>query len=124
VRFDLKKPCRHCPFSKHPRAIRFRCHERTAEIEEGAYRFGFVCHEHAHVDEDGYGFRRDGSSQHCFGALFLYLRDGGGGNVPFQWLVDDEDKFWDRFSLDDIKQLEALCFESPEDFIEGAVEEA
>lgn len=41
----LKKPCLHCPFSKHPERIRFTCRERAEEIEEIAYRQGFPCHE-------------------------------------------------------------------------------
>ena len=73
--------------------IRFACRERAEEIEESAYRNGFVCHEHStYVEsEDGEGsftFGEDGE-QHCVGALLMSLYDGG-GNVPFEWLDEDE----------------------------------
>ncbi len=74
--------------------IRFACLERAEEIEESAYRNGFVCHEHStYVEENEYGedggytFGPDGE-QHCVGALLMYMN--GGGNVPYQWLDEAE----------------------------------
>ena len=73
--------------------IRFACRERAEEIEESAYRNGFVCHEHATCvegedGEEGFTFGEDGE-QHCVGALLMNLYDGN-GNVPFEWLPEGE----------------------------------
>lgn len=34
MRFDLKTPCKNCPFRTDDTAIRFSCRERAEEIEE------------------------------------------------------------------------------------------
>ena len=89
MKWDLKKPCTNCPFQKLDTAIRFACRERAEEIEEIAYRQGFVCHEFGEDVETGFDgeshidFRADGSSQHCAGAIMMYLYDGS-GNVPWE----------------------------------------
>ena len=119
-RWDLIRPCAHCPFRSDEGRITFRGRDRAAEIEEGAYRQGFVCHEHAETFEDDYsdesriGPRLDGTSQHCAGALLMYLAGGGGGNVPFERLS------WAKQShvLDRI-DWQASVFESPEEFIDA-----
>lgn len=100
MQWDLKRPCSHCPFNRgSSERIVFRTRERAAEIEEIAYRQGFVCHEHAEtvetIDEDGnpeeyFDDRSDGSGQHCAGAAIMYLQHGDGGNVPFEHLDDDQ----------------------------------
>ena len=52
-RYDLFRACDHCPFRRDEGRIKFSCRERAEEIEESAYRHGFVCHEHAEwLDED------------------------------------------------------------------------
>ena len=99
MRWDLKRPCAACPFNRgSDRRIVFANRYRAEEIEEIAYREGFVCHEHAElvetVDTDGdveehYADRDDGSGQHCAGALIMYLQSCG-GNVPFENLDEDE----------------------------------
>lgn len=121
MRFDLKRPCKICPFANTPDRITFACRERAAEIEEHAYRRGFVCHEHAvHIEEDdycdgGFDFRADGSSQHCFGAIALHVKDGG-SSVPWEGLSEEEqDRWWSRV---DKKALETI-FESEEEFLEA-----
>ena len=107
MRFDLKRPCKNCPFADTPDRISFTCRERAVEIEELAYRKGFVCHEHAeYIDEDddylgegGFDFRADGSSQHCFGAIAMHLKDGS-SSVPWEAAIQDdeelEDRWWSR----------------------------
>lgn len=126
MKWDLKRPCDHCPFNKGSSTrIKFRTRERAEEIEESAYRNGFVCHEHAtlveQVDEDGgeiegYDFGPDGE-QHCAGALIMYLA-GGGGNVPFEWLDEQEqDRITSRLDFS------AVVFDSPDEFI-GSQEDA
>jgi hypothetical protein len=57
----------------------FACRERAEEIEESAYRNGFPCHLSADFtgddDEDG-GFVFGGKTQHCAGAIGMFLNDG------------------------------------------------
>jgi len=121
MRFDLKKPCKNCPFADIPHRIVFSCRERAEEIEEMAYRQGFVCHLHADcveddLETDGFYERVDGSSQHCFGAIAMYLKNGG-SSVPWEIAIaDDEDleeQWWNRVNT---KTLETI-FDSEEDFI-------
>jgi len=95
MKWDLKRPCKLCPFRKgsEGEVIRFACRSRAEEIEESAYREGFVCHEHStYVEgedgEGGFTFGEDGE-QHCAGALMMHLYNGG-GNVPFEWLSEEE----------------------------------
>lgn len=124
MKFDLIRPCTHCPFRTDETRITFRGRARAKEIEELAYRQGFVCHEHGEVNDDdeggGIDFREDGSSQHCFGALFMYLRDGY-ANVPWEHACEEdetlEERWWDRLTLGQIIELRELIWESPEDFI-------
>ena len=115
-RWDLVRPCKLCPFRSDDTRITFRCRERAEEIEEIAYRQGFVCHEHGETFEDdegeSIGPRHDGTSQHCAGALIVYLRSGYNGNVPFEWLPEDvQQQVTDRLDWD------APTFASMEDFI-------
>lgn len=125
MKFDLKRPCKNCPFANTPDRIKFACRERAMEIEERAYRQGFVCHEHGETienedgDSEGIDFRADGSSQHCFGAIAMYLKNGG-GNVPWENLTYDDDgaleaRWWDRV---DMKAL-ATVFETQEEFYDA-----
>ncbi len=98
MKWDLLRPCAACPFNRGSSTrITFRNRDRAEEIEEIAYREGFVCHEHAATVEklvegnieEFYDDREDGSGQHCAGALIMYLRSHG-GNIPFEWLDEDE----------------------------------
>jgi len=122
MKFDLIRPCKHCPFANTEHRITFACRERAEEIEESAYRNGFVCHEHAeHIeetdsDQGGFGFRGDGSSQHCWGALAMYLHRTGSGNVPFEMLDEKEQERW--WIRADIKALD-IVFENEETFIKA-----
>jgi len=105
MRFDLKKPCKNCPFADTPDRITFTCRERAAEIENLTYRQGLVCHEHAEYVEEtefsdgGFGFRSDGSSQHCWGAIAMYVRNDG-SNVPWEIAINAdpnlEKQWWKR----------------------------
>ncbi len=126
MKFDLKKPCKNCPFANTPDRITFACRERAEEIEELAYRQGFVCHLHSeHIDEDddyggegGFDFAADGSSQHCFGALAMHIRDGG-STVPWERACEDDEelegRWWDRA---DQKAL-ATVYESEDEFFDA-----
>lgn len=123
MKFDLIRPCKNCPFANTPNRIVFTCRDRAQEIEEIAYRQGFVCHEHGEsveIDdgEEVIDFRADGSSQHCFGALAMYLQDGG-ANVPWERATDDdpglEERWWSRV---DMQALRAV-FENEEEFLKA-----
>lgn len=127
MRFDLIRPCKHCPFRRDETRITFAARERAEEIEELAYRQGFVCHEHAQEpDEDyedsGYEFREDGSSQHCFGALFMYLRNGH-GNVPWEHYIEEDEErevqWWDRLTPEQLNHALAVVWENEEEFFEA-----
>ena len=129
MRFDLVRPCDACPFrtSGEVRII-FSDRGRAEEIEESAYRLGFVCHEHAECveddswEEDGFYPREDGSSQHCFGALYMYLRNGN-GNVAWENATEDdeylEQRWWDHMTLEQIVAADKLVFESEEAFLDA-----
>ena len=105
MKFDLKKSCLNCPFADTPDRITFACRERAEEIEDMAYRQGFVCHLHSEYieegefEEGGFDFANDGSSQHCFGALAMHIKDGG-STVPWERATDDdpdlEERWWKR----------------------------
>ena len=93
-KYDLKTPCRNCPFRNDSTRIRFRVRERAEEIEEQAYRRGFPCHlsadliESDEVDEGGYVF--GANTQHCVGYTILAIKDNGGaGGWP--GIENDED---------------------------------
>ena len=121
VRFDLIRPCKNCPFSNTEFRITFQCRERAEEIEEIAYREGFVCHEHSEHREDHEGsgsfhFSHDGSSQHCFGALAMYIKDGG-ANVPWEYATgadsELESRWWSRADPEALK----IIFDDEESFL-------
>ena len=117
MKWDLRKPCKNCPFGDTPTRIRFACKERAEEIEESAYRNGFPCHLSAvntsDDDPDDGGFVFGDDTQHCAGALIMYLQDGG-GNVPFEWLDEDEqDRIRERLDWS------APVFENETAFIEA-----
>lgn len=116
MKFDLKTPCKNCPFANTPDRITFANRDRAEEIEEIAYRDGFVCHEHSTYVEDGedeyFDFGEDGE-QHCMGALIMYLQSGC-GNVPFENLSEEEqDRIHSRIDID------APVFENETAFLEA-----
>ena len=118
MRFDLKEPCKHCPFRSDDTRITFRGRERAEEIEEHAYRRGFPCHLSADVDENTLTgeetFVFGEQTQHCAGYLLLQLRDGGGTPWPG---IDNDDGLADRLA----EQLDwnAPVFESIEEFLQA-----
>lgn len=116
MKFDLKTPCKNCPFRTDATAIRFACRERAEEIEEIAYRNGFPCHlsaDHVEDDEGEGGYVFGDGTQHCAGALIMHSRDGD-GNVPFLWLPEDEqDRVRDRLDWN------APVYQSADDFLDS-----
>lgn len=122
MRFDLKVPCKNCPFRTDSTRIRFADRERAEEISETAYRMGFPCHLSAvdtSEDEDGcenedggYEFNPDGNTQHCAGALAMFISDGhdctpGTGN--------DEELF-DRLR-EQLVDAFPIAFETEDEFL-------
>jgi hypothetical protein len=105
--------------TKH--GIKFSCRERAEEIEEQAYRYGFPCHLSAHNteddgDEEG-GFVFGGNTQHCAGAILVFLKDGYDGNVPFERLPErQQDRIRERLNWD------APTFDCVEDFLDASIE--
>lgn len=116
MNFDLKKPCKNCPFANTKHRIKFACKERAEEIEETAYRQGFVCHKHGttveHEEGDHIDFAPDGSGQHCAGAILMYLKSGCTGNIPFENLSEEE-----QARVEENLDWSAPVFESEEAFI-------
>ena len=78
--FDLKNPCKRCPFRTDDHAIRFANRERAEEIEEGAYRTGFPCHVSAETHEydngESSGYVFGPKTQHCVGYIIMQLKAG------------------------------------------------
>ncbi len=122
MRFDLKVPCKNCPFRTGPSRITFACKERAEEIAETAYRNGFPCHlsaidtsedEDGNCNEDGgYEFDPEGTTQHCAGALAMFI-NGGEDCWPG---VDNDDELVERL-VDQLVDAFPLVFESEEAFI-------
>lgn len=125
MNFDLKKPCKNCPFAKAETRIKFRCRERAEEIAEQAYRSGFPCHlsaEYQESEDDGGvgdgGYVFGAETQHCAGALGVMANDYLMTGSPWPAIDNSEDmaeKIIERMGPENL----ALCFESEEDFIEA-----
>lgn len=117
--YQLKRPCKNCPFAPTPTRITFRCAERAEEIAESAYRNGFPCHLSATFIEDdgddecgsgGYVFGE--KTQHCVGAIMMFLSE----NSEWPGIYND-DELADR--LRDYVDWTAPHFETEQDFIEA-----
>ena len=127
MRFDLKKPCLNCPFADTPDRITFACRERAEEIEDMAYRQGFVCHLHSEhtegddYDDGGFDFAADGSSQHCFGALAMFIKDGG-SSVPWERACDDDPEIEERWWKRACTKALATIFDGEEAFLDANTE--
>lgn len=115
MRFDLKAPCKNCPFRTDQTAIRFYNHERAEEISESAYRNGFPCHLSAEIDEDdeepGYEFGEN--TQHCAGALIMFARHGD-GTLPFARLSEAKQE-----AVLDRLDWQAPVYEEERDYLES-----
>lgn len=98
VKYDLKRPCLHCPFRNDDTGIRFHDEIRAIGIWLTAEHEGFPCHktadylERPEYDESaaeqketsGYVFRE--GSQHCAGFLIMKLKEYDKiGAPPHPW---------------------------------------
>ena len=87
-RYEMTRPCKHCPFRNDSSAIRFQCRERAEDIAFTAYLFGFPCHTSADYVEDdaddaaesGYVFGQ--STQHCVGYIIMQIQESQGTPWP------------------------------------------
>jgi hypothetical protein len=61
-------------------------------VEEGDYV----------ITPEGFYPRLDGSSQHCFGAVAMYLKQGS-ENIPWQEAIEEDEgleaRWWDRVDM-------------------------
>ena len=118
--YQLKRPCKNCPFAPTKTRIVFSCEERAEEIAESAYRNGFPCHLSAintEDDDDGEdgsegGFVFGPKTQHCVGAIMMFLGD----NSEWPGIYND-DELADR--LRDHVDWTAPHYETEEDFIDA-----
>jgi len=117
MRYDLKTPCKHCPFRSDETRITFACRERAEEIEESAYRNGFPCHRSAGFDddEDHGGYVATKTSQHCVGYIIMQINEGGSGS-PWPGINNDEDLL-ER--LERRVDMKAPVFESSDAFFKA-----
>ena len=118
MNYDLKKPCKNCPFGNTPERSIFATRERAADIEEQAYRQGFPCHLSAdHVEDedtqsgDSGGFYPGENTQYCAGAMLMYMHEG---EDAWPGIDNDEevvDAAWERMDTD------YPVFQSVEEFL-------
>ena len=95
VRFDMKRPCTHCPFRSDETGIRFATQERALDIYLTALIHGFPCHQTAdYLDNEddldapsGYVFGE--ASQHCAGFLIMRLKEDG--DYPWPGIGDQDE---------------------------------
>ena len=116
MRFDLKKPCKNCPFRTDKTAIRFSGRERAEEIEESAYRNGFPCHlsaiDTSEEDEERGGYTFGEDTQHCAGYIIMRLNEG-----DTEWPgIDNDEELGERLAMQ--MNFKSPVFQSTEDFLD------
>ncbi len=117
--YDLKTPCKNCPFRTDDTAIRFNGIERAEEIEESAYRNGFPCHLSAVLQEETYeGAEDDGyvpgeKTQHCAGYMIMQINQGEGSWPGVNNDEDTVNAFADKMDQN------APVFDNTDDWIES-----
>lgn len=119
MKFDLKTPCKNCPFRTDATAIRFSCRERAEEIEESAYRNGFPCHLSAVIDEDDdddedAGYEAGENTQHCAGYIIMALNETLGSPWPG---INNDEELYERLAMQ--TDMDAPVFESSEAFLKA-----
>ena len=112
--FDLKKPCKHCPFRTD---IRF--YLRTDRIEEICesiidWQQSFPCHKTTKHDDEGDTIQHNGE-MHCAGALIMMEHM----EQPNQMMrISERLGAYDRTKLN----MDAPVFESADEMIEEYAE--
>lgn len=121
--YQLKRPCKNCPFAPTKTRITFRGEERAEEIAESAYRNGFPCHLSAvNIEDDeeeygGGGYVFGPNTQHCVGAIMMFLSDGNDCGWPG---IYNDEELAER--LNDYVDWKAPHYESEADFIAANIE--
>lgn len=112
MNFNLKRPCRLCPFRYNIKG--FLTKERVKDLESGLIdqQATFTCHEtNEYDDETGEGIESK-ESKHCAGALILLEKL----ESPNQMMrISERLGFYDRRKLD----MEAPVFDSFDDMIDA-----
>ncbi len=120
MKYDLKKPCKNCPFRSDDTRIVFKDKERAAEIAEHAYRNGFPCHLSADFDEGdeegkGAGYVAGRNSQHCAGAIIMFIKEGC---YETGWPgIGNNERLYDKLAAQ--MDMDSPVFDSEEDFIKA-----
>lgn len=117
MRYDLKEPCKHCPFGIADTRIFFSGVGRATEIAESAYRNGFPCHKSAvneeNDDGEDSGYVPGPNTQHCAGAIGMFINDGNDCGWPG---IGNSERRAERLAQ---KIDLTKCFDSEADFIEA-----
>lgn len=118
MKFDLKNPCKNCPFRKDKTRIVFSCRDRAEEIEESAYRNGFPCHlsavDTSEDDPERGGYEFGENTQHCAGYLIMKIKE----DFDYAWPgVDNDEELVDR--LRGQLNLKAPVFADTEEFLDA-----
>lgn len=125
MKYDLKTPCKNCPFRSDATRIKFICRERAEEIEESAYRNGFPCHLSAEIEEfeqDGNiesGYVEGKNTQHCVGFVIMHFLEG---EDTWPGLVDDDGEINSESVANYLRarvDMDAPVFGSSEEFIDA-----
>lgn len=110
MKYDLKKPCRDCPFIKSTNFKFTRAKAHGIATQNG----GFPCHKTAKQKRGSFQAERD--SQACAGRLIMLERD----NQPDQMMrIAERIGLYDRTKLD-MKHPDV--FDSIGDFMEARVD--
>jgi hypothetical protein len=107
MRFDLKRPCSHCPF-RNDRAPYLNA-KRARTIAESLVQHTFACHETT-VDTGAGEREATVDSQHCAGALIMLEH----ARQPSQMMrIAERLRIYDRQRLD----MASPVFQSPFAFV-------
>lgn len=112
MKFDLKSPCRNCPFRSD---VPFYLHpDRVIEITDGLFKQNqtFACHKTVDYDDEGDGRHSTNSDkeQHCAGALIMMEKQRATNDNFMLRLAQS-------FGLYDVTQLklDAPVYDTPKD---------
>lgn len=110
MNFDLKKPCKDCPFSRFEGAVRLtrgRVREVWRSVEGGP---SFQCHKTVERDDEDEVLKTP-RDQHCAGAIIAGLKTGHQGSqlaqVAFRLRILSERDYEPHFEhvVDDIDEM-------------------
>lgn len=114
MNFDLRKPCKGCPFVDDEHAVRHLGEERAEGIVDSITRMqqSFTCHKTTEYCEEKGEHVTNGKEQHCAGALILLEKH----NQPNQMMrISERFGGYDRTKL----EMDSGVYDTYEDFIES-----